>query len=303
MEEEKELFRIGEISKLFQIGVDSIRYYEKVGLLHPVRSRESNYRLYTLDDIRTMNTIRELLEIGFSTEEILDFETDRNISHVLSMLEKEKDVIDEKILHLKNIRTNINSRLRSINESLGIDTSGEIRLLDLPDRKCLMITDENMPDNEINYRLAEFTSSSSQKVTTIGACDCYILDTSGYREEAFHTKGQNREGQGDRDSISIDPDHQKTDDFPTKAVFFYSDYLDYKSNFLLSKGQYLSLSYRGSFRQTKKYYPKMLEYCRNHALTPAGDLMEFCHIDRYETSDVSEYLTELELPVKCNQTS
>ena len=67
------LFKIGEISKLFHIGVDSIRYYEKVGLLHPVRNEENNYRLYTLDDIRTMNTIRELLDIGFSTEEILEF--------------------------------------------------------------------------------------------------------------------------------------------------------------------------------------------------------------------------------------
>ena len=29
------LFKIGELSELFNIGVDSIRYYEKVGLLHP----------------------------------------------------------------------------------------------------------------------------------------------------------------------------------------------------------------------------------------------------------------------------
>ncbi len=171
------LFKIGEISKLFHIGVDSIRYYEKVGLLHPVRNEENNYRLYTLDDIRTMNTIRELLDIGFSTEEILEFEKDRNLSHVTKMLQKESSVIDEKIRHLMDIKANINSRLRSINESLSLDTSGHITLLDLPERKCLLITEDDMPDNEINYRLAEFTSSSEQKVTTIGACDCYILDT------------------------------------------------------------------------------------------------------------------------------
>ena len=30
----KDTFKIGELSKLFDIGVDSIRYYEKVGILH-----------------------------------------------------------------------------------------------------------------------------------------------------------------------------------------------------------------------------------------------------------------------------
>lgn len=267
---EKGLFKIGEISKLFQIGVDSIRYYEKVGLLHPVRNEDNNYRLYTLDDIRTMNTIRELLDIGFSTEEILDFEKDRNLKHMTSMLKKESDAIDEKIRRLMDIKANINSRLRSINESLNLDTSGEIKLLDLAERKCLMITDDNMPDNEINYRLAEFTSSSDQKVTTIGACDCYILDT------------------------TVDSE----DDYPTKAVFFYSNYLKYKSNFTLPEGYYLSLTYRGDYTQTRKNYPKMIEYCRNNGFTPAGDLIELCHVDRYETSKLSEYLTELQLPVK-----
>ena len=46
----KDTFKIGELSKLFDIGVDSIRYYEKVGILHPVRNDENNYRMYTIDD-------------------------------------------------------------------------------------------------------------------------------------------------------------------------------------------------------------------------------------------------------------
>lgn len=268
---ENGLFKIGEISKLFHIGVDSIRYYEKVGLLHPARNEDNNYRLYTLDDIRTMNTIRELLDIGFSTEEILQFEKDRNLKHVTAMLDKESSVIDEKIRHLMKIKGNINSRLRSINESLNLDTSGQIQLLNMSERKCVLITSEGMHDNEINIRLAKYTSDSSQKLTTIGACDCYILDTSRIDEE--------------------------TGDYANKAVFFYSEYLKYDSNYTLPEGKYLSLAYRGDFRQTTTYYPKMLEYCMKNGLTPAGDLMEFCHIDRYETSDISEYITELELCV------
>lgn len=264
------LFRIGEISKLFNIGVDSIRYYEKVGLLHPVRNEENNYRLYTLDDIRTMNTIRELLAIGFSTDEILEFEKDRNLKHVTAMLDKESSVIDEKIRQLSQIKGNINSRLRSINEAESLDTTGTIHELDLSERKCLLISEGEMPDNEVNYRLAEFRSDSSSRVTTIGACDCYVLDT----------------------------DHMgECGDFATKAIFFYSRYLNLDTNYSLKEGKYLSLAYRGPFTQTVEYYPKMLSYCREHGLQKAGDLIEFCHIDRYETSDIKEYITEVQMRV------
>ena len=40
MQEELMLFKIGDLSSLLHVGVDSIRYYEKVGLLHPIRSEK-----------------------------------------------------------------------------------------------------------------------------------------------------------------------------------------------------------------------------------------------------------------------
>ena len=59
---EKNTFLIGELSKLFGIGVDSIRYYEEVGILHPQRDPNNNYRRYTVEDVRKIVLIRELLK-------------------------------------------------------------------------------------------------------------------------------------------------------------------------------------------------------------------------------------------------
>ena len=65
----KEYYKIGEISKLYGIGTDSLRYYEELGILHP--RRDSNgYRMYSISDIRTLNILRELRSIGFSMQEI-----------------------------------------------------------------------------------------------------------------------------------------------------------------------------------------------------------------------------------------
>ena len=57
-------FRIGEISKMYHIGTDSLRYYEKIGILSPKRG-ENQYRLYRTEDIWRLNVIRELRELGF----------------------------------------------------------------------------------------------------------------------------------------------------------------------------------------------------------------------------------------------
>lgn len=67
---EKTTFRIGELAKLFDIGVDSIRYYEEVGILCPKRDPINNYRLYTIEDVRKLTMIRELLGLNLTTEQI-----------------------------------------------------------------------------------------------------------------------------------------------------------------------------------------------------------------------------------------
>ena len=65
----KKKFRIGEISRLYHVGVDTIRYYERIGLIHPERT-ESGYRLYSQQDIWRLNVIRDLRQLGFPTDAI-----------------------------------------------------------------------------------------------------------------------------------------------------------------------------------------------------------------------------------------
>ena len=68
----KQFYKINEISKLYNIGPDSLRYYEKLGLLAPKRGK-NNYRLYTLDDLWRLNIIRDLRRLGFPMEKIREY--------------------------------------------------------------------------------------------------------------------------------------------------------------------------------------------------------------------------------------
>lgn len=64
-------FKIGEFSKLCQVTVKTLRYYEEVGLLVPVEMDEwTGYRYDNISQLRRMNRIVCLKQLGFSLEEI-----------------------------------------------------------------------------------------------------------------------------------------------------------------------------------------------------------------------------------------
>lgn len=62
--------QIGELARRTGCNIDTIRYYEKIGVLAPPVRTEGGFRLYTLDDVRRLSFIRRARELGFRLEEV-----------------------------------------------------------------------------------------------------------------------------------------------------------------------------------------------------------------------------------------
>lgn len=270
---EKNTFHIGELSKLFDIGVDSIRYYEEVGILQPQRDPNNNYRLYTIEDVRRIVLIRELLNLNFTTEQIKEFVTNRSIDKTLQLLKKELRTVNEQILNLYEIKNNLQNRLDTIHELLNHCEEEVIHALDLEERACIMVTDDNLPDTYVDYYVIKYMHTHRNRIATIGACDCYTLDLPGSNTASSY--------------------------YRTKNVFFYAPFLPHhECNYFLPAGKYISLTYRGALSKTKLLLPKLLEYAKREHYTILGEPIEFCHIDDYETNIEEEYLIEIQIPVE-----
>ena len=61
---------IGALSELTGVNIETIRYYEKIGLLPPPRRSEGRHRLYDRDLTQRLQFVRRSRELGFSIEEI-----------------------------------------------------------------------------------------------------------------------------------------------------------------------------------------------------------------------------------------
>lgn len=65
------LMRIGEIAAFFNVSAKALRVYEKMGILKPVKVDEkTGYRYYGADQVRQLDALLELRELGFSLMEI-----------------------------------------------------------------------------------------------------------------------------------------------------------------------------------------------------------------------------------------
>src|SRR5258708_27993696 len=62
--------RIGELAKSGDVNVETIRYYQRIGLLGLPQKPYGGTRSYSSDDLRRLRFIRRAQQIGFSLEDV-----------------------------------------------------------------------------------------------------------------------------------------------------------------------------------------------------------------------------------------
>ena len=99
-------FTIGKLAKAAEVRIDTIRFYEKLGLLSPQR-RPSGFREYSQHDLDRLMLIRRARGLGFSLEEIgqlLLLETQTDGATLEASVDTHLRIIDQKIDELRSWR-------------------------------------------------------------------------------------------------------------------------------------------------------------------------------------------------------
>jgi MerR family copper efflux transcriptional regulator len=65
-----ERLTIGQLAELAQVPIETLRYYERQGLIAPPPRSVSNYRLYPEDAVRQVRFIKRAQALGFSLKDI-----------------------------------------------------------------------------------------------------------------------------------------------------------------------------------------------------------------------------------------
>lgn len=63
-------WRVGELAKRVGLTIRTLHHYDQIGLFSPSQTTESGHRLYSEADVRTLQQIMSLKQLGFALEEI-----------------------------------------------------------------------------------------------------------------------------------------------------------------------------------------------------------------------------------------
>ena len=100
---------IGAVAKRVGVAIDTIRYYEREGLLPEPQRRASGYRSYGEGTISQLRFIRRAKDLGFTLEEIrqllaLSADRQRGVKAVKQRAQQRLAALEQRIAELQRVR-------------------------------------------------------------------------------------------------------------------------------------------------------------------------------------------------------
>src|SRR5215207_9707707 len=112
----RRMIKIGDFARLSQVSVVTLRYYDEMDLLKPVRVDEfTGYRSYTADQLPRLNRILALKDLGFSLEQIkLVLADGLTLEQLRGMLTIQRSEVEKRLADEQERLFRIEARLRQI---------------------------------------------------------------------------------------------------------------------------------------------------------------------------------------------
>lgn len=107
-------YLIGDAEKILHLSKDTLRYYDKIGLVSPHKDPVTGYRYYSLEDLITLTYVLGLKELNFPLAEIKSLITNSTLDGFNTLLEKQECLIDQKIESLLKLKKTLHDYKQGI---------------------------------------------------------------------------------------------------------------------------------------------------------------------------------------------
>ncbi len=129
---------IGELAKACGVGVETVRYYERRGLLPDPRPRKVGYRDFDADDVRRLSFVKQAQALGFTLKEISELLALRvsrttTCSDVRELAEAKLKDIDEKLRTLRSFKRALGRLVEQCGDG---GLRSQCPILDVLDERC-----------------------------------------------------------------------------------------------------------------------------------------------------------------------
>lgn len=267
----KDQFLIGELAALFQISTDTLRYYDRIGLIRPDLVGANGYRYYSLRNFFKLSRILFLRDLDLPLEEIKGYMDDKNAEKLVELLMHKQVELDHKIQSMINLRSKIQQKLDLIHS--GNLPQQVVHIKALPERHVLYMSSSDQRE----------PSSVKETLKTYG----HLLKYS-----SWITEGQIY--------TSVTEDRLKLRDFQQFEYIFElaeSESSPAPQLKTLPASDYACLIFKGPYSEIDHHYHRLLDWIADKNFSIIGHSIEKNIVD-YDFSDsADEFISELQIPI------
>lgn len=283
----KKYYSIGQVSNICKIPIKTLRYYDEMKVLIPnVRKETSNYRYYGRDQLITAFMIRQLRQLGFNLKDIKEIIKENRMDNYTMYLEKRLREIEEEMENLQ----------KKYQENAGL--LGRLK----KGTECLAEAAQADDDSEELYQVEEVQRVSLLKSRSI--------IKSYHNEEVNLERWIDIHEEAVRSEQNIMGPIYVTFHTEMFGQFFQKDCdiefaIQVESNGKNEENVYeyggftaVTTTYCGPYSDIFKRYIAMKRWIDEHDYEVCGNVTEQFIISPIDTSNESEHVTKIIVPVK-----
>ncbi|MBC5997330.1 MerR family transcriptional regulator [Romboutsia ilealis] len=275
-------FTIGEVSKLFNLPIKTLRYYDEKGVLKPAYINPStNYRYYSREQFISIDIIKYCKLIGMSLEEIKELiNSDSSIEIMINNMNKQSELLKRKIKELTDVKTYLDDIKNSVEEILEYEINK-------------VIIRRNKERKNIRFDL---------EYDKVEELELYLRKVILYLEERYN------------DVYPLLGVIAPYNNVKNRGEIKYSCVCDFTDRGIKNKesnnlngveiitpgGNYITIFFDDNWENINKYYYKIMDYIEENNIEVEGDFNEVWTMPRVDSNGKEKTFGYIEILIKNN---
>ena len=248
------LFSIGQMAKLFDMNIRTLRYYDQIGLLKPETvNADTGYRYYSSAQFERLNTIRYLRALDVPIERIAAFFEGRDVELMRGIFEEQLERVGKKKRELARIERKIRGRIAQIDDAVtGALDAPEVR--DVSERRVVRLAESFAPTADLEPLIRDLSKRSNLN-------DAIFLGKVG---------------------VSVSREDLEAHSFGRlSSVFIVVERADSHVGSVerITGGPYACIRFHGTHGDAAQHYARLVNFIEESGLVLAGDSVETTLID------------------------
>ena len=285
------MFKIGEFSRLSQVTVKTLRYYDRIGLLTPAKVDPSNnYRYYAAHQLRRLNRILALKGLGLSLDQIAQLLDDVEYAEHIPWENRQAILHD---LSPEQIRGMLQLKRLEIQERL---EEGQARLARVELRLRQIEKEDKMPEQEVRIKQAP-----AQPVASLRDIIPTYSDIGELFEEMFSYLGQKGVTPSGPPFVIYHDEEFRETDADVEVVVPMGGQIPEGERIRMRRlpevEEMASVIHNGSYETIGETYGQLMGWIEDSGYQIAGPGREIYLHGPESGDDPSTYVTEIQMPL------